>query len=336
MISQPIGSVPRAATWWRRAILGAVALVVLLGAAILIERWMEDRDAARLTASESFAKVEGARVRYRLLGAGQPGASVVLLSGLLGTVEQWEQVQAAVAARHAVLAYDRGGYGFSRGSHAHDAGAQADELAGLLAALGIEGQVVLVGFSSSASIARLFAARHPERVAGLVFLDPYLPEFEERIAGRPGQFRNYARTFLLEGAMTLFGLRRLSGLKATRGRATGRSDAESRVEAVLKSYQHWSAVVQEWLATGETARQVLAISGAELPPLISFSSAQPDQALRATEEVARGLVSHSRRGEAQRLPLADHGRLLDDPAVCEVVTTAIERLANPAAVPHLR
>jgi pimeloyl-ACP methyl ester carboxylesterase len=55
-------------------------------------------------------------VRYRLLGQGQAGPVVVLLGGMAGSIEQWDGVQMRVAGFATVLAYDRGGYGFSRGS----------------------------------------------------------------------------------------------------------------------------------------------------------------------------------------------------------------------------
>lgn len=333
MISRSIQTT-RAARLRLRLLL-AGALVAVLGAAALTESWLEDRDAARLTAGESFARLGAARVRYLMQGEGRTGPTVVLLNGLVASLEQWERLQALVATQHPVLAYDRAGLGFSRGSAAHDGEQQAGELADLLAALRIEGPLVVVGFSSSASIARLFAARHPDRVTGLVLLDPYLPEFEVHIAGRPGPFRDYARPMVTGAAKALFGIRRLSVARAERLGTAGHSGTELRVAAALVSFRHSWAAFRELLTVQETARQVLQISDAELPPLIVLAPSNPDGGSNAKESVIRTLVARSRHGALRYLPPGEHGHVLDAPAPSRATADAIDEVADPDRASHL-
>jgi pimeloyl-ACP methyl ester carboxylesterase len=52
----------------------------------------------------------------------------------------------------------------------------ADELAAVLDGAGVTAPAVLVGHSIGGSIVRVFADRHPRRVAGVVFVDASLPQ----------------------------------------------------------------------------------------------------------------------------------------------------------------
>src|SRR5271170_6587408 len=106
--------------------------VIVVASALSIEYVLEARDFARLMPGQTFAQVGDARIRYQLLGVKNRGATVVFLSGLAGCIEQTRLVQNRVSTEVPTLAYDRAGYCFSRGSHAHNAEEQVAELAELL------------------------------------------------------------------------------------------------------------------------------------------------------------------------------------------------------------
>jgi pimeloyl-ACP methyl ester carboxylesterase len=61
----------------------------------------------------------------------------------------------------------------------------ADELHDLLQAAGVPAPYVLAGHSSGGYIARVFAARHPELVAGVVLVDSSHPDQDIRLQDRP-------------------------------------------------------------------------------------------------------------------------------------------------------
>ncbi|HEV7691016.1 MAG TPA: alpha/beta hydrolase [Hyphomonadaceae bacterium] len=86
-----------------------------------------------------------------------------------------------------VLSYDRAGLGASDPpAGPRTVSDMADDLLALLDALKLDGKAVLVGYSLSALIMQVFAARHPARVAGLVLFDPTPSDsFEERIGVEP-------------------------------------------------------------------------------------------------------------------------------------------------------
>ena len=119
---------------------------------------------------------DGRRLRTVVAGEG-PGPLVVFEAGMSAPAASWVHTQREVAARCRTLSYDRAGYGGS------DVDPQprtleriVEDLAGLLDAVGEPDPVVLVGHSWGGPILRLFADRHPERVAGLVFVDATLCE----------------------------------------------------------------------------------------------------------------------------------------------------------------
>jgi pimeloyl-ACP methyl ester carboxylesterase len=115
--------------------------------------------------------------RLHLHCAGSGGPVVVFDAALGGSSLSWVFVQPAVAAMTTACAYDRAGFGWSdAGPMPRTAGRLADELHELLRRANVGPPFILVGHSFGGLTIRMFAARHPEAVAGLVFVDPAHPE----------------------------------------------------------------------------------------------------------------------------------------------------------------
>lgn len=114
--------------------------------------------------------------RIRTVRAGDAdGPLVVFEAGMSAPAAEWIAVQRGVAARARTLAYDRSGYaGSDDDPQPRTLERMADDLAAVLDATGETGRVVLVGHSWGGPIVRVFAHRHPERVAGVVFVDASL------------------------------------------------------------------------------------------------------------------------------------------------------------------
>ena len=114
---------------------------------------------------------DGRRLNFHCVGRGSP--LVILESGYGAGVNGWGRVQPQIARTTRVCAYDRAGYGFSDpGPLPRDGAATARDLDEALDAAGLHGPYVVVGFSAGGLYGRLFAARRPGEVQGLVLLDP--------------------------------------------------------------------------------------------------------------------------------------------------------------------
>lgn len=133
-------------------------------------------------AADLMVDVGGRRIRLRCAGSGKP--TVILTAGAGGTAGSWGRVQPEVARRTRTCAWDRAGFGASDGSPARQiADETAEDLARALAAARIGGPLLLVGHSIGSYETLRFADRHPDRVAGIVLVDPSIPDMFRRMAG---------------------------------------------------------------------------------------------------------------------------------------------------------
>lgn len=121
-----------------------------------------------------------------LICRGQGSPTVVLTPGLGGWSQVWYRIQGPVSRKTRVCAWDPAGLGFSDPSpEPQDTFNEAADLASVLTAAGIDGPYVMVGHSAGGFVAVRFADEHPNAVAGMVLVDPSIPDqsaIRERIA----------------------------------------------------------------------------------------------------------------------------------------------------------
>lgn len=105
------------------------------------------------------------------LPPGRP--AVLLLHGLASNLTRFSEFveHTTLDMRHDLLRADLRGHGDSLSRRAVSHEVWSDDLAALLDACG-HADAVVVGHSLGAQVALHFAARHPERVRGLVLIDP--------------------------------------------------------------------------------------------------------------------------------------------------------------------
>lgn len=114
----------------------------------------------------------------------QEGTPFVMLHGFGNDVHVWEDFAPEVAPYYRTLALDLRGHGDSDRDPEgrYDYPFHVEDLEAATGSLGIE-RMVLVAHSFGGRVAMLYAAAHPEQMAGLVLVDTG-PEFDERGTGR--------------------------------------------------------------------------------------------------------------------------------------------------------
>ena len=111
--------------------------------------------------------VGGYRVHLYCTGV-SPQTVVIVGSG--GSFD-WGLVQPEIARFASVCSYDPAGTAWSDPNPTATCTQRIDEIRIMLKRAGIEGSLILVGHSLGGAIARLYAARYPQDVAGMVIVD---------------------------------------------------------------------------------------------------------------------------------------------------------------------
>lgn len=150
-----------------------VLLIVVYLIGMLYESQAEARDRTRFAPLGKLVDVDGRQAHLYCTGENQSGSPTVILEAGGGDhLYTWYTLQREISRFTRVCSYDRAGIGWSEAAAGRrTAGQIADELSVLLQTALEPGPYVMVGHSYGGLIARIFAARHPQDVAGLVLID---------------------------------------------------------------------------------------------------------------------------------------------------------------------
>jgi pimeloyl-ACP methyl ester carboxylesterase len=172
-------------------------------------------------------------VHFNIAGKGSP---IVLIHGVAGRAEQWDQTVQLLADHHTLVAPDLLGHGDSakpRGDYS--LGAHASGIRDLLVALDIE-RATVVGHSLGGGIAMQFAYQFPERCERLVLVSS---------GGLGGQVHPLLRAATLPGSeivLPLLAHPRVLEIGSLIPRALGRVGLRTRVDLteMARGYQSLS------------------------------------------------------------------------------------------------
>jgi len=157
-------------------IFGAIAVVV----ALLLAGWAYQQvataqDHKRQPAPGKLVDLDGRDLHLLAMGQGSP--TVIFESGLMSTVLSWDNIQPEISKSTRTACYDRAGLGWSDpGPAPRDAERIVSELQELLKRASVPPPYILVGHSFGGLTTRLFAARYPDQVSGLILIDPVVPQ----------------------------------------------------------------------------------------------------------------------------------------------------------------
>ena len=164
-------TVRRSVAWLRTVLIVVLVVAVPLAVAGAVYQAMCVRDeSARYRPVGQLIDVGGRRLHLVCIGVGEP--TVVFEPSGFGGAGSASIARAEIASANRVCSYDRMGMGGSDpGPGVITAGVLSDDLEHLLDRAGVGPPYVLVAASIGGLVAELFARRHADRVAGLVFLD---------------------------------------------------------------------------------------------------------------------------------------------------------------------
>jgi pimeloyl-ACP methyl ester carboxylesterase len=169
-------------------LLGLVLVLAVTGAAY--QTVASQLDERAYPAPGLLVDAGGHRLHLNCAGQGSP--TVILESGLANRSADWDIVQPQIAAATRVCSYDRAGIGWSdSGPEPRDPWRIVTELHHLLQTANVPAPYVLTGHSFGGLYARMFAARYPEEVVGMVLVDSSHPD---QWAYAPAEFRSSAQT----------------------------------------------------------------------------------------------------------------------------------------------
>jgi pimeloyl-ACP methyl ester carboxylesterase len=252
----------------------------------------EARDRRRFPPPGELVDIGGRRLHLWRAGEGRP---VVVIATSLGEPGHgWAAIQRRLAQHTTVVLYDRAGLGWSEEGPWPTGKRTVEDLHALLHAARVPPPYVLVGHSAGGLHVRLYAARHPEQVAGLVLVDASHPDQWHRLRQHCGGWRFSQPADWLQVAKVAFrplGLARLRGsLRARYRRGADTADPRRGIPPEL---------AEAAAAIGRSSRQ----RRADVREMLAFSS--------VGAEVAR--VVAGTPGSLGRLPLTVITRGTKDP-----------------------
>lgn len=177
------------------AVVVVTIVIVALPLALETERRELD-DEARSRAPARFVELSLGRVHYELAGP-EDRRPVVLVHGFSVPSFVWDPTfDALLAQGFRVLRFDLFGRGFSdRPDAVYDRALYVEQIRQLLAALGIDEPVDLVGLSMGGPVIACFAESYPENVDRLVFVDPFVGPVDVGVVAPPGLGEYLAAVF---------------------------------------------------------------------------------------------------------------------------------------------
>ena len=281
--------------------------LVVAGVAGSYETIQDQVDRSATAMPGHLVDVGGHRLYVHCTGSGSP--TVVLVSGLAETSVYWDGwIAPAVAQNTTVCSYDRAGQGWSDPpASPQDGAAVASDLHTLLDRAQIPGPYVLVGHSTGGAYIRVFAARYPDQVAGMVFLDSQPNEALTGLPDFPSQYGILRRASALFPSLARLGVFRLVNQFASDPLPVPTRDEESAVvsTANLNRIQR-----DEFAELPMTLTEAAALTTLGDRPLIVVTAAKGAQAgWLALQDKMTGLSSNS---DHRVLPATDHPGLIHD------------------------
>jgi pimeloyl-ACP methyl ester carboxylesterase len=313
-------------------VLGLVAAGVLAfgTAGVLYQQIASRRDRRRFPAPGRLVDVDGHGLHVNVMGQQTAAPTVVLEAGMASMSANWAWVRDELAPHGRVVSYDRAGLGWSDKSHAPmDAATSAAVLHTALAVAAVAPPYVLAGHSYGGLVMRMFAARYPDEVAGVVLVDASHPDQWANIPASRGG-RTVATGNRLTALLARCGLLRL--FHAERSFIAGLPPREyAEMRAYLARPEGWSAGADGLIAWRQHSRaQVNAAGDLGTRPLVVLSVTEQDRYADVLTRLQAELPALSSNSRHITVAGATHYTLVSERRHAAVVSAAIRAVTTAA------
>jgi pimeloyl-ACP methyl ester carboxylesterase len=305
--------------WTVKAILWlVVALLILAVAGAIYQTIATERAERAYPPPGEMVDVGGYSLHINCVGQGSP--TVVVDGGSGEMSAQWVWVQREVSDSTRVCAYDRAGMGWSEmGPQPRDAKQISSELHTLLTKADIEGPYVLVGHSFGGLYMQTYAARYPDKVAGVALVESSHPDqFSYRQVARDS-YEPQKQIFSVFSLAARLGIIRLvSKLAPTSPELPQQQRVQ--IDALSPSTRQVSTTALEFRATPQTVTQTRSLRSLGDKPLavVTAGTSEPEW-LKLQDDLAT-LSSNSTHPVVKG---ATHTSVMYDRSDAQVTSAAI-------------
>jgi len=305
--------------WTVKAILWlVVALLILAVAGAIYQTIATERAERAYPPPGEMVDVGGYSLHINCVGQGSP--TVVVDGGSGEMSAQWVWVQREVSDSTRVCAYDRAGMGWSEmGPQPRDAKQISSELHTLLTKADIEGPYVLVGHSFGGLYMQTYAARYPDKVAGVALVESSHPDqFSYRQVARDS-YEPQKQIFSVFSLAARLGIIRLvSKLAPTSPELPQQQRVQ--IDALSSSTRQVSTTALEFRATPQTVTQTRSLRSLGDKPLavVTAGTSEPEW-LKLQDDLAT-LSSNSTHPVVKG---ATHTSVMYDRSDAQVTSAAI-------------
>lgn len=157
--------------------IGAIikGIILVIGVILLagfIYQQISNSELDELTTRNKYVKIDSKK--YYFNSPGNESPTIVLDSDIGFGLAQWSRVQESIANKYDIrtFAYDRAGYGFSEYSGYRTPEDQARLLRMILKKVALNGPYILVGEGYGSLVMCNFAKLYPDKVQGVILINP--------------------------------------------------------------------------------------------------------------------------------------------------------------------
>jgi pimeloyl-ACP methyl ester carboxylesterase len=253
-------------------------VMVLATAGMIYQTAATESDQRKYPPPGELVNVDGYKMHIYCSGEGSP--TIILDHAGGGSSMDWALIQPQLAEHTRVCAYDRAGYGWSDYNPApRTLKQQVVELQGLLQGAHEQGPFILVGHSYGARVDRVFAANHPDEVAGIVLMDAGLLYDDPRYPAETlAEFESENNMIHTARWLAPLGVVRLLQPLMSNSSFDFPGDAQRTNESFSATSRYWRSLNDQTAALPTVFEEEHQVSSLGDIPLLVLLSSEPNDA----------------------------------------------------------